>query len=113
MNSFVKSQIKKLESKSAKFFEDEIRIDTKTLSKIDKSLSGIFLKSVIENKFAIELSSENIYSLIELLDLQTGRIVNLKENILATKERNKIVIRTKKFTEERKEAFTKLKLVKD
>jgi tRNA(Ile)-lysidine synthase len=105
VNSFVKSRIKKLESKSSKFFGDEIRVDTKALSKIDKSLSGIFLKSLIENKFDIELSSENIYSLIELLDLQTGRTVNLKKNILAAKERNKIVIRQKNLQKREKSVY--------
>ena len=105
VNSFVKSQIKKLESKSAKFFGDEIRVDTKTLSKIDKSLSGIFLKSVIENKFDIELSSENIHSIIELLELQTGRTINLKEKVFATRERNEIIIQEKSFTRKEKKVY--------
>jgi tRNA(Ile)-lysidine synthase len=103
VNSFVNSEIKKLESKSAKFFGDEIRVDTKALSKIDKSLSGIFLKSVIENKFKIELSSENIFSLIELSDLQAGRGIHLKQKVFAVKERNELVITRKKVqSKERK-----------
>jgi tRNA(Ile)-lysidine synthase len=105
VNSFVKSQIKKLESKSAKFFGDEIRVDTKAFSKIDKSLSGIFLKSVIENKFDVELSSENIHSVIELLDLQTGRTINLKEKVFATRERNKIIIQRKALQRQEKKVY--------
>ena len=93
LNLFVEKHIEKIGKAVVKFDGKELRIDSQKISKIDKSVLGILLKSVIENKFNVELSSENIFSLADLLVLQTGRSVNLKESIVATRERNELVIR--------------------
>jgi len=93
VNSFVEKQSEKFVKKSIKIKTNEIDIDINALKKLDESLFSIILKTVIENNFEIELSSENIYSTMELLNLQTGRIVQLKQNVFVSKERNKLVIR--------------------
>lgn len=92
INSFVEKQIEQISNEAVKFDNKNLRINLKTLSKLDKNLLSIFLKSVIENNFDIELSSDNIFSLVGLLVLQTGRSVHLKENIIALKERDELVV---------------------
>lgn len=92
-NLFVAKHIEKIKKEAVKFDGKELRINSQKISKVDKSILGIFLKSVIETNFNVELSSENIFSLADLLGLQTGRSVHLKENIVATRERSELVIR--------------------
>ena len=93
LNSFVEKQIEKIREEAIESEGNELRINSQKISKLDKSLLSILLKSAIENYFNVELSSENIFSLLDLLGLQTGRSVHLKENIIASRERNKLVIR--------------------
>jgi tRNA(Ile)-lysidine synthase len=93
LNLFAEKHLEKIGKAVVKSDEKELRIDLHKISKIDNSILGILLKSVIENKFKVELSSENIFSLADLLVLQAGRSVNLKENIVATRERSELVIR--------------------
>jgi tRNA(Ile)-lysidine synthase len=93
INSFVEKHIEKIGKAVVKSDGKALRINSQKISKLDKSLRSILLKSEIENNFKVDLSSENIYSLLDLLVLQPGRSVNLKENIIATRERNELVIR--------------------
>jgi len=95
LNSFIEEQSEKFVKKSVKISKNEIEVSTEAFKKFDKSLSTIILKTVIENNFEIELSSANIYAILELLNLQTGRSVQLKQNVFASRERNKLVIRKK------------------
>ena len=67
---------------------------------------------MIENNFDIELSSENIFALVDLVVLQTGRSVHLKENIIATRERNELGSSKNQVFRNPKNTTTKLKLVK-
>jgi tRNA(Ile)-lysidine synthase len=95
INSFIEKQIEKVKSTSVKFDGKELRLNLEIISKLDKSLLSIFLKSVVENNHDIELSSENIYALIDLMKSQSGSTVQLKENLIAAKDRNEIIIGSK------------------
>lgn len=102
LNSFVEKQSAKFVKNSIQFSKDEIEVSTEAFNKLDKSLSTIILKTVIENNFEIELSSENIYAILELFNLQTGRTVQLKQNVFVSKERNKLVIRKRDLRKKEK-----------
>ena len=93
INSFVEKQIEQISNENVKYDKKSLHINLKVLSNLDKSFLSIFLKSVFENNFGIELSSENIFALVDLLVLQTGRSIHLKENIIATRERSELVVR--------------------
>jgi tRNA(Ile)-lysidine synthase len=93
INSFVVKQVEQISNEAVKFDDKSLRINLKVISKLDKSFMSVFLKSVIENNFDIELSSDNIFALVDLIALQTGRSVHLKENIISTRERNELVVR--------------------
>jgi len=84
--------------KAVKFDGKVLRINSKAISQLDKSLLSIFLKSAVENNFDIELSSENIFALVDLMKSQSGRTVHLKENIIASKERGELIIGKKSLT---------------
>lgn len=95
INFYLENEIGSLSKNALKFNGKEFEIKLKQILKLDKSFLKIFLKKVIEKNFHIELSSENIFSLIDLLNLQTGKSVQLKEDIVATRERSEIMIRRK------------------
>jgi len=92
INSFVEKRVEQISNEAVKFDDKSLRINLKVLSELDKSFLSVVLKSVIENNFDIELSSDNILSLVDLIVLQTGRSVHLKENIISTRERNELVV---------------------
>jgi tRNA(Ile)-lysidine synthase len=92
INSFIEKKVGQISGKNAKYDGKELRINLKVISRFDRSLLSIFLKSVIENNFRIELSSENIYALVDLINSQIGKVVHLKETSVATKERGELVI---------------------
>ena len=92
INSFVEKQIEEINSKAVKSDGKLVMINLDVISKVDKNLLGVFFKSVIEKTFNLDLSSENIFSLIDLLKSQTGRLVHLKNSIAAFKEKNELVI---------------------
>jgi tRNA(Ile)-lysidine synthase len=92
INSFIEKQIKQLSREAIKLEGEDLRINTKTVSNLDRSFLSIFLKSVIENSFNIELSSENIYAIVDLVNSQVGKEVHLKGSIIASKERNELII---------------------
>ncbi|MFI5237048.1 MAG: tRNA lysidine(34) synthetase TilS [Ignavibacteriales bacterium] len=93
LNSYIDKQIEKVRKEVIKSDKQELRISLQKITALDQSLLSILIKTVIENKFKIELSSENIFSLLDLIFSQTGKSVHLKENIIAAKERNELVIR--------------------
>ena len=92
INSFVEKQIKLIAGDAVKFEADKLLINIKPISKLDKNMLSIFLKSVIEKHLNIELLSENIYALTNLAASETGKSVVLKENVIAFKERSELVI---------------------
>ncbi len=109
VNSFIESQVQKLKKIAAEFDSKTLKIYLNKILGIDKSLQSIFLKSAIEQKFAIELTSQNIKSLIELMSAQTGKSVQLKENVFASKERNTILI-NRQLKKRSKKVSNKIKI---
>jgi tRNA(Ile)-lysidine synthase len=99
INSFVEKQIEPIRKKAVIIEREKLKLNSKEISKLDKVLLSIFLKDVIENNFDIELTLDNIYSLIDLISSQTGKEIHLKENIAALKERNEIIIGQKSGAE--------------
>ncbi|MGB5288372.1 MAG: tRNA lysidine(34) synthetase TilS [Ignavibacteriaceae bacterium] len=93
INSFIELQVYKISKSAAKFEGKELKIDLKQFVKFDASFYSIFLKFVVEKNFEIELSSENIRSLVNLINSQTGRAINLKEKVIAYKDRDLLILR--------------------
>ena len=92
INSFIEFQVNQLAESTANFDGKELKINLKKIKKSDASIFSIFFKSVVEKNFNIELTSENIHSLIELINSQTGRVIHLKEKVIAFKDRDLLVI---------------------
>jgi tRNA(Ile)-lysidine synthase len=105
INSFIEKQIEEIKSEAVKSDGKLVKINLDVISKLDKNLLGIFFKSVIEKTFNLDLSSENIFSLIDLLKSQTGRSFQLKKNIVAVKERNDLVIRRNSVSKNKKSNY--------
>jgi len=93
INLFIDKNIEKIRKEVVNSDGKVLRINSQKISNIDKILLSILLKAEIENKFDSELSSENIFSLLDLLVSQKGRSIHLKENIIVTKERGELVVR--------------------
>ncbi|MBE0572825.1 MAG: tRNA lysidine(34) synthetase TilS [Ignavibacteriaceae bacterium] len=108
INSFIEKQVEKISPTAVIIDGKELRINTKTVSKLDRSFLSIFFKSVVEKNFNIELLSENIYALVELVYAQVGKAVHLKENIIASKERNELIIGRKSTV--KTEIFNNIKI---
>jgi tRNA(Ile)-lysidine synthase len=92
ISSFVDNEVERLSKTAVKKINEELRINLKAVSKRDKSFLGIFFKSVVEENFNIELASENINDLLNLIKSQTGKSIHLKEKISAFRERDGLVI---------------------
>jgi tRNA(Ile)-lysidine synthase len=105
INSFMKAEINKLEKNAVEFNGKILKISLKKISRADKSLQSIFLKSTIEKKFYIELSSENINSLIELIGSQSGKSIQLKEKVFAEREREHILIHRRSIKRNRTKGY--------
>ena len=109
INSFVEHQVEQLSQEIVNYEGKVLRINTKRISKLDRSFLNVFLKSVIGNKFTTELSSENIYALMQLVFSQTGNEVHLKEKLVAKKDRDVLVVRKISYNKSEK-AFHKIKV---
>ena len=72
---------------AVKFSKGELRISLKKLKNLDKILRGDFFKSVIESKFTLDLSTENLHDLVKLAENQSGKKLALSNKIVAVKER--------------------------
>lgn len=92
INSFIENQINQIARNTARFDGKELKLNLKKISKLDVGFCSIFLKSTVEKNFKIELSSENINSLVELINSQTGTKINLKEFVVAYKDRDLLII---------------------
>ena len=92
INSFIELQVNQLAKSAVDFDGRELKIDLKQVAKFDAGFYGVFLKLILDNYFRLELTSENIHSLVNLINSQTGRAIHLKEKVIANKERNLLVI---------------------
>ena len=96
LNSYFNAEVERISNNSVVRDGKRLSIDLKKNSKFDKHFLSLFLKSVVENNFKIELNSENIYSLVDLIKSQTGKSIQLKEDIIAARERNELIVQKKK-----------------
>ncbi|MCW8960650.1 MAG: tRNA lysidine(34) synthetase TilS [Ignavibacteriaceae bacterium] len=92
VNSFIENQINKLTRNIARFDGKELEINVKKISKLDVGFRSILFKSVLEKNFRIDLDSENIKALVELANSQSGAKINLKEQVVAFKDRDLLII---------------------
>ena len=84
---FFENRIAVVAQSAVKFSKGELKISFKELNELDKSLWGEFFKSVIESKFTIDLSTENLNSLIKIVENQAGKKLVLSNKVIAIKER--------------------------
>ncbi len=75
---------------------NEVRLNITFMNSIDKRLRGLFIQELLSKKFNLELSNENINSILGLLNKQTGRKINLENTIIVLRERDEILIKKKK-----------------
>jgi tRNA(Ile)-lysidine synthase len=109
VNSFIEKKIDEISNKVVKNYENKIRIDLKAFSRLNKSLRGIFLKSVIEKAFGIELSSKNIFDIVDLLEAQTGKSIHLESGIIALRERDELILgKNNSFAKKKKSTRIKI-----
>lgn len=92
ISSFVDTEVERFSKTAAKNIKDHLRINLKAISKLDRSFVRIFLKSVVEETFKIELSSANLNDVLNLIKSQTGKSIHLKEKVSAFRERDDLVI---------------------
>ena len=111
MRTFIEKEITAITQSSVKFSRGELRISLKKLHELDKVLWSEFFKSIIESKFTTDLSTENLESLIHLVDNQAGKKLVLSNKIIALKERGYLSINLTKPVS--KEAQTRTIQVND
>ncbi len=93
INLFVEKKLSEYENKTIAFSSNELTVNLKRLSGLDKNLWSHFLKSMIEQKFGIELSSVNIKSLVDLISSQPGAELTLKQNVIASRLREVLLVK--------------------
>jgi tRNA(Ile)-lysidine synthase len=108
IDSFIQRQVEKISIQAVKFDGKVLWINSNAVLKLDVSLLSIFLKSVLEKNLGIELTSENIFALVDLVNSQTGKSVRLKGNVIVSKERNGLFIGRKSSARNHK-AILKIK----
>lgn len=111
MRTFIEKEITAITQSSVKFSRGELRISLKKLHELDKVLWSEFFKSIIESKFTTDLSTENLESLVHLVDNQAGKKLVLSNKIIALKERGYLSINLTKPVS--KEAQTRTIQVND
>ena len=92
VNVFIDKQINLSAKSAANLDGKQLKLDLKKLKSQDEIFNSIFLKTIIEKNFEIDIDAGNIHSLIELIKSQTGKSIHLKEKIAAIRERDSIVI---------------------
>ena len=71
--------------------KNQIEIDILKLEQVDNRLHGYFFIEVLKKYFDIDPESKNILDIEKLLNKQVGKTVRLSDNLIVTKERNKLV----------------------
>lgn len=92
VNIFIDKQVNLFSRSAVDFDGKRLTINLKKLKSQDEIFNSIFLKTIVEKNFKIDVDAENVHSLIELINSQTGRSIQLKENFVAIRERDSIVI---------------------
>ncbi len=93
MRSYIDAQFLNMEQNSVTILKDEKRINLKKLAEFDKRIWGDFLKYLISKYYNIDLSNNNLKSLLELSSNQSGKKLSLANKVIAVKERTYISFR--------------------
>ncbi len=99
ISSFLENKILKDNSKLFEFRKGELLLPISKFKEIPDELKGYFLKTVIEEKLNIQTSYMDVKKITALLDKDSGKKVDLSQNCLAFRERNYIIISSKKKIE--------------
>ena len=97
ISSFVNDEVKKNLEDCSIFRNDSLIINCKKIKNLNEYLLGSFFQFAANKYFNIELEQKNIADLQKLLYKQTGRRLNLVNEIVAVKERNAIIIFNRKL----------------
>ena len=92
ISSFINKEVEKYLKDNAIFKNGRLIINCKSLKMLNENLIGSFFQTALKKYFSIEPEQKNIADLKKLLDKQTGRKLNLIDEITAVKERNSIII---------------------
>ena len=99
ISAFLENKILKDNSKLFEFHNGELLLPIIKFKKIPDELKGYLLKTVLEETLNIQTSYMDFKKITALLDKDTGKKVDLSQNSLAFRERNYIIISTKKEIE--------------
>jgi len=92
VNAFINDEIEKNLKKCTSFKDGILNINCEKLNELNEHLIGSFFHSAIKKYFNFEPEQKNIIDLQKLLDKQTGRKLNLVNELTVVKERNSIII---------------------
>ena len=97
ISSFINGELEKSFKKSTTFKNGVLTINCKELENLNENLLGSFFHLTISKYFNVEPEQKNISDLLKLLSKQAGKQISLINDIVAAKERDSIVISTKKL----------------
>ena len=107
-NLFINDLLSELRSK-LKFKENNfISIPNKVLVQTDKFLISQLIKISVDEKFNVQLESDDISKIISLVKKQSGKSEELSSKLIAIREREKIVISKRINSSEKFEAKMKI-----
>ena len=92
ISSFINDEVRKYLVDCSSFRNDSLIINCSKLKNLNKYLLGSFFQCALNEYFKVELEQKNIADLQKLLYKQTGRKLNLVNEIIAVKERDTIII---------------------
>ncbi len=92
----INNEVEKTLTNSSSFGKDELKISLKRLRETDKKITGFFLKSLIEENFAIQVTFNDIKKIISLIENEVGRKAELTNKLYAVREREEIIVTRKK-----------------
>jgi len=92
ISSFINEEVEKHLNDSTIYKNGRLIINCENLKTQNENLIGSFFQNALKKYFSIEPEQKNITDLKNLLGKQTGRKINLIEEITVVKERNSIII---------------------
>lgn len=97
----VRSAIGLLSESVVRRKDEKIELSIYELQKIDQNLWGELIKYSIDKTFRLQSSYEDCLKIISLISKQTGKSINISNNLVALKERNKILLYRKDDSKKR------------
>jgi len=91
VSEFIDKEVTRFAQTTVEYAGLKIKIDLKKLAENDSIINSIFFRTFLEKYFKIELSYDNIQTLLQLIFYQTGKEIHLKGNVTGFRERDSIV----------------------